>query len=184
VAEPALQASTPVASEEELTEQEVLEKNEEDRKKQPFTGFTESAEQRVERMQERSELLGRWNEEAKDPSWTARESSLIAGLLANAEFSRDHLKEIDCRETICRFQLQTSNNTYGEVMSLIGVAHELGDETWLRAEPQAKEPQSHIEIFVPRDGYRLSGGGGRIDAPPTIVHDYEEPPEAATPEQG
>jgi len=112
-------------------------------------------------------------------------SSHIAGLLGIAKFSSDHLKEVDCRETVCRFQLRTSNNTQGEVMSLIQVARELGEETWVRAEPQDNEPQSQIEVFYPRDGYRLSGGGGRIAEPPRVAPDFVgEPAPATTPEHG
>jgi hypothetical protein len=182
-APPAAPQEAPKAG--ELSEQELLQKNEEDRKKQRFEGFAESLEQRLERAQERKELLVRWDKETQDQSWTREVSSHIEGLLGNAKFSSDHLKEVDCRETVCRFQLRTSNNTQGEVMSLIQVARELGEETWLRAEPQDNEPQSQIEVFYPRDGYRLSGGGGRIAEPPRVAPDLVgEPAQPTSPEHG
>lgn len=175
--------NTPPAARVELSEEELIMKNEDDQNKKAFDGFAESMEQRLERAHERYELLGRWNNEAPDASWSSQLSSRIHYLLGNENFSSDHLKEVDCRQTVCRFQLRTSNNTHAEVMKLIRVARDLGEETWVRAEPHETAPESHIEVFFPREGYRLSGGGGRIDESP-VVHAIEADVDEASPEQG
>ena len=61
------------------------------------------------------------------------------------------------------------------VMSLIH-ARELHVETWLLPEGDPRSARYHIEVFLPRDGYRLSGGGGKIGCELATA---EAPPAAA-----
>jgi hypothetical protein len=140
--------------------------------KAKFEGFPESLEQRLERARERAELVGRWDGESKDAEWTRHELDRISTSLVRADLRYDQVQAVDCRETVCRFELKTTGETYGEVMQLIRTARGLDEQTWVRAEPDETPSTSTIEVFMPREGYRLSSGGGRIGEP---VRVYDDP---------
>jgi len=144
-----------------------------------FVGFPESSQETMARLDERAELSNRWDGETQDPGWTGEIEDRIRGLLSNAELQENLLKEVDCRESICRFQLATGENTHSEVMSLIHVARDLMEETWVRAEPNEELGQSQIEVFFPKEGFRLSGGGGPIEDSAEIGVPSKEPDLAA-----
>ena len=122
---------------------------------------------------ERKELHARWSTERVDRSWTRESSSRIASQLTVHSGSDTALLGVDCRETICRFELGSRDGAQSVVESLIRSVRSVHEETWLAT---GKDPSGvwRIEAFFPRDGYRLSSGGGPIEQSPTVTDVVEE----------
>jgi hypothetical protein len=120
-------------------------------------------EESLRRTQEREELRSRWNEEKRrDVPWSqSLTEGIIHGLVDN-RVGEPASVDADCRETICRVILRSEGDSDREVMGVIRVARALHQETWLLAE-DAEDGSYELELFLPRNGYRLSGGGGRIE---------------------
>jgi hypothetical protein len=78
------------------------------------------------------------------------------------------LGQVDCRETICRLRLEAQSDEQQAVMALIRSARALHVETWLLPEEAEHGSGYFMDVFLPRDGYRLSGGGGQIGGELTI----------------
>ena len=116
---------------------------------------------RAERAKEREDLNRRWQSEAPDATWASDSAPRIVKLLADARQSPAALRVLDCRQSICRFELHSAGGTHGEVMSLVHAARQLETETWVHPVAQP-DGTWHMETFFPKEGYRLSGGGGRI----------------------
>jgi hypothetical protein len=135
----------------------------------PFTFDHETPEDRADRLRERDELGKRWTEEPRDSRWANEASARISDLLARAEQRSSALREVDCRQSICRFELQSATGTQKEAMALIAVARQFEPETWLRPYQQ-RNGSWRMEVFFPKQGYRLSGGGGRIGETRPVVN--------------
>jgi type IV secretory pathway VirB10-like protein len=133
----------------------------------PFA-LRESPEEIRERQAEYAGLSARFSREAADGTWTNQSGSRVADQLARNQVQRSALQAIDCRQTICRFLLASSTDKQGEVGGLIQAARDLELETWLHPEKQA-DGTWRMEVFFPKEGYRLSAGGGRIDEIPQVV---------------
>jgi hypothetical protein len=89
-------------------------------------------------------------------------------LLAQNGVDSSAFGAVACRETICRFSLKSKTGKKTEVQSLIHVARSLDDQTWL--DPEEQEDGSFgMQVYYPREGYRLSGGGGKIGEPKEVV---------------
>jgi hypothetical protein len=127
-----------------------------------FKGDEVSLEARLLRAQEHDELSRRLAPERPDPAWTASVEQRMHALLATNGVPVRALDAVDCRETICRLRLISEGVSQRAVMSVIHAARELHLETWLLPEEDPQSPRYHLDVFLPRDGYRLSGGGGRI----------------------
>jgi hypothetical protein len=122
----------------------------------------EGPEERAERAREREELDRRWKQERADGAWANVSGERITQLLAKEALPSHALRAVDCRQSICRFELRSSTGTEKEVMALIHAARELELETWVHPQQQPDGTWG-MEVFFPKQGYRLSGGGGRID---------------------
>jgi hypothetical protein len=133
----------------------------------PFA-LKESPEELRERQAEYADLSERFNREAADGTWTNQSGSRVTEQLARNQLQKSALQAVDCRQTICRFLLASSTGKQGEVGGLIQTARDLELETWLHPEKQA-DGTWRMEVFFPKEGYRLSTGGGRIDEMPRVV---------------
>jgi len=111
--------------------------------------------------QERVELEQRWTSEARDSSWTSQAASRVADLLAARSLNTAALREVDCRQTICRFSLRAQSSLDREVSGLVFASRDLTEETWLM--PKATDQYGwELEVFFPKEGFKLSGGGGPV----------------------
>lgn len=133
----------------------------------PFA-FEETADDLRERATEREELGARFARESADATWTDESGRRVAELLAKSNLQSGALSAVDCRQTICRFVLASSSTRGGEVRGLIQAARDLDQQTWLHPEKQGDDTW-RMEVFFPKDGYWLSGGGGRIDETKPVV---------------
>jgi hypothetical protein len=124
--------------------------------------FAETPEDLSERVAEREELGSRFARETADAPWTVEAGRKVAELLARGNLPSGALRAVDCRQTICRFVLASSTNTTREVGGLLQAARDFEEETWIHPEKQG-DGTWRTEVFFPKQGYRLSGGGGRID---------------------
>jgi hypothetical protein len=124
--------------------------------------FKETPEDLSERVAEREELGSRFARETADAPWTDEAGRKVAELLARGNLPSGALRAVDCRQTICRFVLASSTNTTREVGGLLQAARDFEEETWIHPEKQ-DDGTWRTEVFFPKQGYRLSGGGGRID---------------------
>jgi hypothetical protein len=124
--------------------------------------FDETPEDLNERVAERSGLMSRFSRETADATWTGDAGRRVVEQLARANLQSGALRAVDCRQTICRFVLASSTNTRREFGGLIQAARDFEEETWLHPEQQ-DDGTWRTEVFFPKQGYRLSGGGGRID---------------------
>jgi len=142
----------------------------------PFKTDVVTVEARLRRAAEREELDHRWASEAADPVWGTQVKNHMVELLAADGVSARALDDADCRQTICRLKLTSSSDRKSDVMSVIHAARELHVETWLLPEQDEARGTYGIEVFMPRDGFRLSGGGGKIDHAPKTdeVAAYDE----------
>lgn len=127
-----------------------------------------SLESRLRRAQEHDELNARLAPERVDPTWTASVERRMQTLLADGGISSRALESVDCRETICRLRLASESDRQQAVMALIHSARALHPETWLLPESDERGSKYYMDVFLPRDGYRLSSGGGRVDSPLAI----------------
>jgi hypothetical protein len=137
----------------------------------PFIPDPMTLQDRLERARERQELATRWENERQDAAF-ARESEVrMAEILLERGLEPKALKELDCRETVCRFRLDAVTDLHKEVGELAKAARSLAPETWLLPEEVPDDPARKytIEVFFARPGYRLSGGGGRIGDPPRMA---------------
>jgi hypothetical protein len=153
----------------------------EDDPNQPFAIAGETDQDRAERAAERAELDKRWQGEAPDAAWANDSGPRIAKVLADARQPPQALHAVDCRQSICRFELHSAGGTQGEVMALIHAARQLELETWVRP---AQQPDGswHMETFFPKQGYRLSGGGGRIGQVKQVPDSSDLPRQPSTEE--
>lgn len=138
----------------------------------PFIPDRLTLEDRLERAREQTELGTRWDREKPDTEWSRESEGKIKEILLQRGLDADALKQIDCRETICRFRLDAVTDLHKEVGELAKAARALGRESWLMPEEVEGDPARRytIEVFFPREGYRLSGGGGRINDPERMKH--------------
>lgn len=135
-------------------------------------------ETRLQRAAEREELSSRFEAEQHDAAWSAELQKKMTELLAADGMSARALGKVDCRQTICRLNLTSSSDRKRDVMAMIHAARELHEETWLLPEEDEARASYSTEVYLPRDGYRLSGGGGRIDeAPRTAAADFPAEPD-------
>jgi hypothetical protein len=128
-----------------------------------FVPDSASVEARLTRAQEHDELSRRLSSEQQDPKWVAEVERQMQGLLRDGGVSSRALQLVDCRETICRLKLEAQSDRRASVMAVIHAARELHRETWLLPEEDEQGSTFFVEVFMPRDGYRLSSGGGKID---------------------
>jgi hypothetical protein len=142
----------------------------------PFKTDVVTVEARLRRAAEREELDHRWASEAADPAWSTQVKHHMVELLAADGVSARALDDVDCRQTICRLKLTSSSERKSDVMSVIHAARELHVETWLLPEQDEARGTYGMEVFMPREGFRLSGGGGKIDQAPKTdeVAAYDE----------
>jgi hypothetical protein len=137
-----------------------------------------SVEARLQRAAEREELSSRFEAEPHDAAWSAELQKKMTQLLAADGMSARALGKVDCRQTICRLNLTSASERNRDVMAMIHAARELHEETWLLPEEDEGRATYSTEVYLPRDGYRLSGGGGRIDeAPRTAAADFPAEPD-------
>jgi hypothetical protein len=129
-----------------------------------FVAETLSVEQRLMRARERQELMGRFSSERASSDWTREVSDLVDTTLSESDLDELSLKEADCRQTVCKLGLRSHGSNEDEVMGLIHAVRSLHPETWLWPEQQS-DGSWDIEAFLPREGYRLSAGGGRVSEP-------------------
>jgi hypothetical protein len=123
-----------------------------------------SVEQALQRAAERKELNDRWQSQKEDRPWAAETKGRVQALLRKANLRPQALREVDCRETICRFSLHAETSLQKDVGNMIHAARDLERETWLMPEPSEQANGAwDIEVYFPRAGYMLSGGGGRIE---------------------
>jgi hypothetical protein len=131
-----------------------------------FVDPSGSLEARLQRAQERDELNARWVSEQADPQWGASVERRMHSLLSeNGVLSRS-LSTVDCRQTICRLQLRSANESQKSVTAVLAAARALHEETWVLPEEDEASSTYSVDVFMPRDGYRLSGGGGKVDSAP------------------
>jgi hypothetical protein len=110
----------------------------------------------AEWLQEREPLTARWASETGDPSWNRQATSQIAAILINAQLSPNALRDVDCRQTICRVKLHSDSKVHRDVSALIGASRKLVDQTFLV--PFASDQGGwDIETFFPREGWSLEG---------------------------
>lgn len=105
-------------------------------------------------------LTSRWQSQQADPAWSKESEAAIAKLLLDGGFAFEAMRELDCRETVCRFILDAEDGA--RALALLRIGRRVHDETWLDHTAQHDGSWS-IEVFFARAGYRLSGDGGRID---------------------
>jgi hypothetical protein len=119
-----------------------------------------TAEELDLREAESTLLNARWSSQQTDPAWSKASEATIAKLLLDQGFSFEVMRELDCRQTICRFVLDAEDGP--RALALLGVGRRVHDETWLDHTAQ-HDGSWTIEVFFSRPGYRLSGDGGRIE---------------------
>jgi hypothetical protein len=113
----------------------------------------------VIRAKERVELAHRWESQAKDAQWSNETEWKVQDLLDKAKLDVNAVSNVDCRATICRFELFAGD---GETaFQVIKVARSANDDTWVDHHAAADDTW-RIEVFASRSGYRLSGDGQRI----------------------
>jgi hypothetical protein len=112
------------------------------------------------REAESAMLTSRWQSQQADPAWSKESEAAIAKLLLDGGFAFEAMRELDCRETVCRFMLDAEDGA--RALALLRIGRRVHDETWLDHTAQHDGSWS-IEVFFARAGYRLSGEGGRID---------------------
>lgn len=134
------------------------------RKRSPRRHGKRDAERNAELDADRRDLGSRWSGEPSDRAWTSETAERIAVILHGKQLDPSAVKEVDCRRTICRFALTSPSPKHGDVMATISAARETDPETWTMPDAQANGSYN-VDVFFPRKGYRLSGGGGRIDEP-------------------
>ena len=54
------------------------------------------------------ELLDHWHDESPDREWSSNVTSFIYALLETNELQHEVIRNVDCRETLCRIQLEGS----------------------------------------------------------------------------
>lgn len=110
----------------------------------------------AEWMKERAPLHDRWASESGDPSWTNRAASQIARILNDAKLNVNALRDVDCRQTICRFKLRSESTLHRNVSDLIAASRALVEQTFLV--PVAVSGGGwDIETYFPKDEYSLEG---------------------------
>jgi len=57
------------------------------------------------------ELVSHWDSEPRDEEWTSNVESYFTAMLEPDEVDRGVLKSVDCRQSLCRVQLRTNDNT-------------------------------------------------------------------------
>jgi len=134
----------------------------------PSTSIHVSSNAETASATKREELGARFARESADATWTDESGRRVAELLAKSNLQSGALSAVDCRQTICRFVLASSSTRGGEVRGLIQAARDLDQQTWLHPEKQGDDTW-RMEVFFPKDGYRLSSGGGRIGETQPVV---------------
>lgn len=135
--------------------------------------FNETPEDLSERAAEREELGRRYGRETANAPWTDEAGRKMAERLARGNLPSGALRAVDCRQTICRLVLSSSTNTTREVGGLLQAARDYEEETWIHPEKQ-DDGTWRTEVFFPKQGYRLSGGGGRIDEVKRAVNEPDQ----------
>jgi hypothetical protein len=139
-----------------------------DKEAQEYVPDSDTQERGPELAIERREMLTRVGSENADPQWTAETVGRVQGLLAPSAAGAGALKEVDCRQTICRLTLRSASEKRADVKGLLTTARSIDEQTWMLPERQS-DATFAIEVFFPRKDYRLSGGGGRIDEQPRMA---------------
>ena len=125
--------------------------------------YAPNLERALELASDRAELNARWSSEARDPSWRSVTEARLHATFLEHSVNPNSVTDVDCRATICRFTIHTSSKAKTDVDGLIRAARAIDEQTWTK--PEEQDTGYSINVFFPRDGYRLSGGGGRIDEP-------------------
>jgi hypothetical protein len=55
------------------------------------------------------DLAGHWEKERKDPEWSSNVRSYLSAMLEPEELDLDLLRDIDCRETLCRVEMNAAH---------------------------------------------------------------------------
>lgn len=134
-----------------------------------FVDPSGSLEARLQRAQERDELNARWVSEPADSQWGTSVERRMQSLLSEHGLQSRSLSTVDCRQTICRLQLHAANESQKSVTALIAAARALHEETWVLPEEDEASSTYSVDVFMPRDGYRLSAGGGQVGSPLATV---------------
>jgi hypothetical protein len=143
-----------------------------------FVPDSASMEASLTRAQEHDELSRRFSSEQQDTKWAAEVEQQMQRLLHEGGISSRALQLVDCRQTICRLKLEAQSDRRASVMAVIHAARALHQETWLLPEEDEQGSTFFVEVFLPRDGYRLSSGGGKVDGE-LVTGDAEQPEPAA-----
>jgi hypothetical protein len=131
--------------------------------KPPEFKYSPNLERALELASDRAVLTARWSNEMSDPSWRSVTAARLHTTLVERGVDPNAVTEIDCRATICRFALRTSSKMKADVDGLIQAARAIDEQTWTM--PEEQDAGYSVEVFFPREGYRLSGDGGRVDQP-------------------
>jgi hypothetical protein len=124
-------------------------------------------ERALELATDRAQLNARWSAEGRDSSWRAQTESRLRAIFTKRGLDARDVGEVDCRATICRFAVHTSSKTDPDVGNLIQAARAIDQQTWTM--PEEHEVGYSVEVYFPKEGYRLSSGGGRIDEPMAVL---------------
>jgi hypothetical protein len=113
-----------------------------------------SPEDLLHRASEREQLMFRWQQQSGDERWSNAAEVAVQKLLADAKLDTGAVRDVDCRETICRFALVGRGGE--EALDLIRTARRLDEQTWVDHHEHFDGTWT-IEVFFPREGRQLAG---------------------------
>lgn len=120
-----------------------------------------SEEDREIRADERRMLQERWERQEPNPAAADAMHAAVKERLLARRLDGSALSDLDCKRTLCRFELSTRGaaglTPVSEVHELIRAARDLG-ETWVLA----TEPSPglwRVEVFAPTEDHTLTGPG-------------------------